>query len=84
MCWGLESSSARMNAIGRSKLLRGHAVDPQDVIRKIEAVTKDDVERAAHRMFGRPFFRVRRRKKHRRIKAAVTLFAAALSQRFPP
>ena len=52
---GLESSSARMSAIGRSKLLRGHAVDPQDVIRKIEAVTKEDVERAAHRMFGMPF-----------------------------
>ena len=52
---GLESSSARMSAIGRSKLLRGHAVDPQDVIRKIEAVTKEDVERVAHRMFGRPF-----------------------------
>lgn len=52
---GLESSSARMSAIGRSKLLRGHAVDPQDVILKIEAVTKEDVERVAHRMFGRPF-----------------------------
>ena len=39
----------------RSKLLRGHAVDPQDVIREIEAVTKEDVERVAHRMFDRPF-----------------------------
>ena len=25
------------------------------MIRKIEAVTKEDVERVAHRMFGRPF-----------------------------
>lgn len=39
----------------RSKLLRGRAVDPQDVIRKIEAVTKEDVERAAHEMFSKPF-----------------------------
>ena len=52
---GLESSSSRMSAIGRSKLLRGCAVDPQDVIRKIEAVTKEDVERAAHEMFSKPF-----------------------------
>ena len=52
---GLESSSSRMSAIGRSKLLRGRAVDPQDVIRKIEAVTKEDVERAAHEMFSKPF-----------------------------
>ncbi len=51
---GLESSSARMSA-DREELLRGHAVDPQDVILKIEAVTKEDVERVAHRMFGRPF-----------------------------
>lgn len=52
---GLESSSSRMSAIGRSKLLRGRAVDPQDVIRKIEAVTKEDVERTAHEMFSKPF-----------------------------
>ena len=42
---GLESSSSRMSSIGRSKLLRGRAVDPQDIVRKIEAVTKADVER---------------------------------------
>jgi len=49
---GLESSSSRMSSIGRSKLLRGRAVDPQDVIRKIEAVTKEDVERVMHRIFS--------------------------------
>ena len=43
MCWGWRAAPSRMSAIGRSKLLRGHAVDPQDVIRKIEAVTKEDV-----------------------------------------
>lgn len=50
---GLESSSSRMSAIGRSKLLRGKAVDPQDVIRKIEAVTKEDVERVTREMFSK-------------------------------
>ena len=49
---GLESSSSRMSSIGRSKLLRGRAVDPQDVIRKIEAVTKEDVERVIARVFS--------------------------------
>lgn len=51
---GLESSSSRMSSIGRSKLLRGRAVDPQDVVRKIEAVTKADVERVIGRVFTRP------------------------------
>ena len=50
---GLESSSSRMSAIGRSKLLRDKAVDPQDVIRKIEAVTKEDVERVTREMFSK-------------------------------
>lgn len=49
---GLESSSSRMSSIGRSKLLRGRAVDPQDIIRKIEAVTKEDVERVIGRVFS--------------------------------
>lgn len=48
---GLESSSSRMSSIGRSMLLRGHAVDPNDVVGKIEAVTKADVERVIHRIF---------------------------------
>ena len=48
---GLESSSSRMSSIGRSKLLRGRAIDPQDVVRKIEAVTRADVERVIKRIF---------------------------------
>lgn len=51
---GLESSSSRMSSIGRSKLLRGRAVDPQDVVKKIEGVTKADVERVMHRIFTQP------------------------------
>lgn len=51
---GLESSSSRMSSIGRSKLLRGKAIDPQDVIAKIEAVTREDVERILRETFSRP------------------------------
>ena len=40
-----------MSSIGRSKLLRGRAIDPQDVVRKIEAVTREDVERVMKRVF---------------------------------
>ena len=49
---GLESSSSRMSSIGRNKLLRGKAIDPDDVVRKIEAVTKGDVERVIRRTFS--------------------------------
>ena len=48
---GLESSSSRMSSIGRSMLLRGHAIDPNDVVGRIEAVTKADVERVIRRIF---------------------------------
>ncbi len=51
---GLESSSSRMSSIGRSKLLRGKAVDPQSVVDKIEAVTKADVESMIARTFAQP------------------------------
>lgn len=49
---GLESSSSRMSSIGRSKLLRGRAVDPQEVVRRIESVTKEDVQRVISRVFN--------------------------------
>lgn len=49
---GLESSSSRMSSIGRSKLLRGEAIDPDEVVHKIEAVTKEDVERVIRRTFS--------------------------------
>ena len=48
---GLESSSSRMSSIGRSMLLRGRAIDPDDVVKRIEAVTKADVERVIARTF---------------------------------
>lgn len=51
---GLESSSSRMSSIGRNMLLRGRAVDPQEIVRQIEAVTKEDVERIAAKTFAAP------------------------------
>ncbi|MBP3656862.1 MAG: insulinase family protein [Clostridia bacterium] len=51
---GLESSSSRMSSIGRSKLLRGRAVDPQEIVAKIEAVTKEDVIRVIQKTFSAP------------------------------
>lgn len=51
---GLESSSSRMSSIGRSKLLRGVAIDPEEVVRKIEAVTKEDMQRVMRRTLGAP------------------------------
>lgn len=51
---GLESSSSRMSSIGRSKLLRGVAIDPQSVVDKIEAVTKADVEAIIAKTFAQP------------------------------
>lgn len=50
---GLESSSSRMSSIGRSKLLRGVAIDPKDVVERIEAVTKADVERVLRKVFSK-------------------------------
>ena len=41
-------------SIGRSKLLRGRAVDPQEVVEKIEAVSKEDVLRVIERVFTKP------------------------------
>lgn len=42
---GMESSSGRMQAIGRSLLLLGRPVPPEETLAKIDAVTLDDVLR---------------------------------------
>ena len=44
---GLESSSGRMQSIGRSTLLLDRVTPPEETLRKIEAVTMDDVLRVA-------------------------------------
>ena len=51
---GLESTSGRMSSIGHSKLLRGNPVDPEEIVRRIEGVTKADVERIIRETFTKP------------------------------
>jgi len=45
---GLESSSNRMNAIGRSELLQGTIKTPDEILEKIDKTTIDDVIRIAN------------------------------------
>ena len=52
---GLESTSSRMSALGRSKLLLGYANEIDEVIRKIERVTPQDVMSIARRILESPF-----------------------------
>ena len=40
---GLESPGSRMQALGRGLLLLGQSVTPEETIRKIERVTREDV-----------------------------------------
>ena len=47
---GLESPGSRMQAMGRMTLLLGKPGTPEDTIRRIEKVTKDDVMAAARRI----------------------------------
>lgn len=49
---GLESSSGRMQSIGRSMLLLERLTPPEDTLRKIEAVTMEDVLRVASAVLG--------------------------------
>lgn len=51
----LESTNARMDALGANLLVFGRDVPPEEVSAKIEAVTADDIVRAATRILaGRP------------------------------
>ncbi|MEG0766725.1 MAG: pitrilysin family protein [Clostridia bacterium] len=51
----LEGSSSRMSNIGRSKLLLDHVRDEEEVLAKIDAVTKADVERIASEILTKPY-----------------------------
>jgi len=48
---GLESTSSRMTAIGRSELLMGKVLTPSEVLEKIDRVTIDDVYRITDIVF---------------------------------
>lgn len=51
---GLESASSRMNALGRRMLLTGDTQTEDDVLRKLNAIQFDDVNRILRDMFGAP------------------------------
>ncbi|HYK52271.1 MAG TPA: pitrilysin family protein, partial [Candidatus Eremiobacteraceae bacterium] len=48
----LESTSTRMLRLGRTELVSGRSVPPSEVVAKIEAVTKDQVDAAARALFA--------------------------------
>lgn len=49
---GLEDSSARMSRIGRSLLLHGDVLSVEEINRRIDAVTADDVGQMAQQLFS--------------------------------
>lgn len=50
---GMESSSARMNALGKTLLLQKREYSEQETLRRIECVTMDDIERILPVCFDR-------------------------------
>jgi predicted Zn-dependent peptidase len=49
---GLESSSSRMSAIGKSELLLGVVRTPEEILAKIENTTMDDVMRVVDQVLS--------------------------------
>ena len=50
----LESSSARAGALARQEIIHGRRIPPDEIIRSIEAVTREDVQRVAQSCFTTP------------------------------
>ena len=50
----LESSSARVGALARQEIVHGRRISPDEIIRLIEAVTVEDVQRVAQSCFTTP------------------------------
>ena len=48
---GLESTSSRMVAIGKSELLTNHIEKPKEVLQKIDQVTMEEIDRIIHKVF---------------------------------
>jgi predicted Zn-dependent peptidase len=48
---GLESSSARASALARQEIIHGRHITTEEVIRKIEVVEPDDLQRVARKFF---------------------------------
>ena len=54
---GLESSSGRMQSLGRGMLLFNKTRTPEETIAKIDAVTQEDAERVAREVLTGAFSR---------------------------
>jgi len=50
----LESSSARAGALARQEIIHGRRIAPDEIIRSVEAVTREDVQRVAQSCFTTP------------------------------
>jgi len=50
----LESSSARCGALARQEIIHGRRISPDEIIKKIEVVTPEDMLRIARRCFQTP------------------------------
>jgi predicted Zn-dependent peptidase len=50
----LESSSSRVGALARQEIIHGRRFSPQEIIRRIEAVTAQDAQRVAQECFTTP------------------------------
>ena len=48
---GLESSSARASSLARQEIIHGRRISPDDVIRRVEAVTPEEVQKMARTFF---------------------------------
>jgi predicted Zn-dependent peptidase len=50
----LESSSSRVGALARQEIIHGRRISPDDIIRSIEAVSPEDMQRVARNCFTTP------------------------------
>ncbi len=50
----LESSGARVGALARQEIIHGRRFSPEEIIKRVEAVTRDDVQRIAQECFTTP------------------------------
>jgi predicted Zn-dependent peptidase len=48
---GLESSSARAGTLARQEIVHGRRIAPDDIIKRLEAVTVEDIQRIAQNYF---------------------------------
>ena len=50
----LEDTSGRMSRIGKSEISQGEILSVDELLQRIDSVTREDAQRAAQRVFGQP------------------------------